>query len=87
MREIKAYKSNSGRIYEDINDCLEADKELEDRLNFDVNVSKQNYPENYGTSYHNWKCNKSPVKRCVYDYDSDLLDDDCIYCHYPDERK
>ena len=34
-----------------------------------------------------WTCKQSPTGCCVYDLDSDLRYDDCIFCHKPDERK
>lgn len=87
MEKIKAYKAKNGCIYEKKEDAIIADKKRQDRIDFDILVSKQSYPKNYGTSFGNWDCEKSPVKKCVYDYDSPMRDDDCIYCHNPDERK
>lgn len=33
-----------------------------------------------------WACDSSPIGICVYHID-DTCQDDCIYCHDPDERK
>ncbi len=38
-------------------------------------------------SFGTWDCATSPTGHCVYDLDSHLGDDDCLYCHDPDERK
>lgn len=87
MKEIKAYKSENGRIYEYIEDAQAADNKLKEKRDFKTLVSIQNYPDNYGTSFDNWDCKQSPVGKCVYDYNSDWGEDDCIYCHNTDERK
>ena len=42
---------------------------------------------NLGTSLDNWDCFNSPVKKCVYNWDSNIGDDECVYCGQPDERK
>lgn len=33
-----------------------------------------------------WDCPASPTKFCIYDSMSTMGDDDCLYCHHPDER-
>ena len=55
-----------------------------------IKIIHQKKPE---TKNHNlvfstfWHCAKSPNGYCVYDLNSDLRFDDCIFCHQPDERK
>ena len=34
-----------------------------------------------------WDCPTSPIGGCVYDMDSNMRDDECIYCGEPLERK
>lgn len=36
-----------------------------------------------------WDCDSSPTGKCAYDLtDENLLgDDECVFCHAPDERK
>jgi len=34
-----------------------------------------------------WDCVGSPTGRCVYDMDSDEMDDECLFCGGPSERK
>ena len=34
-----------------------------------------------------WDCETSPVEICVYDDWTDPLNDNCLYCHNPNERK
>lgn len=38
-------------------------------------------------SFGSWECEESPTGQCVYDMDSDMGDDECLYCGGPDERK
>jgi hypothetical protein len=35
----------------------------------------------------NWDCTDSPIEVCVYDSYEDPVQDSCLYCHAPDERK
>lgn len=55
---------------------------------FEVNASKvrAQHPR-ANLSFGDWDCVESPTGQCVYDLDSDMGDDDCLYCHGPDERK
>jgi hypothetical protein len=34
-----------------------------------------------------WRCNKSPIGKCIYNNEEDPCQDNCIYCGQPDERK
>jgi len=34
-----------------------------------------------------WKCEESPSGTCVYDYIQDPLNDECLICGEPEERK
>lgn len=38
-------------------------------------------------SFGHWDCEDSPTGECVYDLTSNMGDDDCLYCHQPNERK
>jgi hypothetical protein len=33
-----------------------------------------------------WECPQSPTGECAYDMNSEMGDDDCIFCHHPEER-
>jgi hypothetical protein len=34
-----------------------------------------------------WDCEDSPTGNCWYDLKSPMGDDECLFCHGPDERK
>ena len=34
-----------------------------------------------------WNCEASPIKICVYDGYEDPINDNCLYCSHPEERK
>ena len=34
-----------------------------------------------------WDCDFSPIGICVYDGYEDPIQDNCLYCNYPEERK
>jgi hypothetical protein len=34
-----------------------------------------------------WDCDSSPIGTCVYDSYQDPMQDNCLYCDYPEERK
>ncbi len=36
---------------------------------------------------HNWDCESSPTKHCLYDDDDDPAHDHCVFCGDPYERK
>ena len=36
---------------------------------------------------YQWECEKSPMGWCAYNYPKDPAHDDCIFCHWPNERK
>lgn len=87
MKEIKAYMSDNGHIYKQLEDAEKADIKWKEVNYFEILLSQQSFPKNYATSFHNWDCKGSPVGKCVYDYNSPMGDDDCVFCHNPDERK
>lgn len=68
------------RTLKGVVDDLLAERE-HDRVVVAAGLDKENLSE--GT----WDCEKSPTKLCWYDWNSDLRDDECIYCGAPDERK
>lgn len=86
MKQIVAYKSISGKIFENKEDALLDDENNAYENQFEKLLIKANFPENYGTHFYNWDCENSPVKKCVYDWD-DFGDESCIFCGEPEERK
>lgn len=38
-------------------------------------------------SIGHWECKTSPIGVCVYNREEDQCEDDCLFCHQPDERK
>lgn len=81
--EILTKKTIAQRVEDEMND-----KNIKQEIRVNgkwVEIPKELIDMNISTS--DWECEKSPLGFCVYDMNSDYKDDDCIYCHQPDERK
>lgn len=62
-------------------------KDKKNQLDKDIGVDKW-----FTEGLHGWKCDKSPIEKCVYTYydeDSEygFEDECCFYCGEPEERK
>lgn len=89
-KELFKYKlgPNDERITECIKQCDAAIEELEYHKK---KIIKAVYPEFdylYQTpGIRQWRCKESPAGVCIYDLVDDPIQDDCIFCHQPNERK
>lgn len=50
-------------------------------------LASQGYKNLDAIGIGDWDCELSPIGTCVYDMDSVYGEDDCLFCHKPDERK
>jgi hypothetical protein len=85
MIVITAYKGNNGRIYENEDDAIASDERLVEIDAFNVLAGK--LPPTHWSEVDGWDCSTSPTKKCVYDFDEEPLDEICLFCHEPEERK
>jgi non-ribosomal peptide synthetase component F len=52
-----------------------------------INMYREAVGDRADLLFGGWECELSPTGQCVYDLDSDGGDDDCLYCHGPNDRQ
>ena len=81
--KLKALRHNA--------DCLESDlRKIRNEIgHLERSVIIQKSPELDKDTLEigDWSCPDSPIEVCVYDWNSAMGTDECVYCGQPEERK